>query len=90
MFKISFERCQNVAKHNLISVVGGYYSSGGTKNMQLDILSVIRRTWRETVRQSYDGKIWWHEDDVIAIFYSLLKPVIDQIENYELFWNLGH
>lgn len=52
-----------------------------------ELLKIIKSNFVKTVEEGYNkNKFWLSEFDIKGVFYYLLRPTIDQIPEYELYW----
>jgi len=71
------ENCKYFSK-NLVSEV---------YEIQVNLLELIRQAFRKTVFSEYkQDKIWWDERNIVGVFYHILRPVVDLMPEYELYW----
>ena len=53
----------------------------------LNMLEIIRQAFKKTITTEFQrNKIWYTEEDLIGVFYHLIRPVIDLMPNYEICW----
>lgn len=56
-------------------------------NQLVELQKLIEKAFVQAIEEGYnDNKIWWSEFDIKGIFYHLLRPTVDLIPEYELYW----